>query len=700
MGGMGFGNLATWAWRCAPSGRIDTTRASSACPAVVPQHRLRTSGRFSAILAAAMATLAPQPAMAQQSREANLADLSLEQLLEVPLVSVASRRPQKAEDAPAVVTVVTDDEIQRHGYRTLADVLRTLPAFYVSYDRNYSYVGVRGFGRPGDYNTRILLLIDGIRINDDIYDGAYVGWEMPLDVATIERIEVSRGPGAAVYGNNAFFGVVNVVTKRAPEAKAGELRLGSSSYGTYEALARYGRRSANGAGLVASASVLTSSGQTLTFPEFARQNDGVVAGADGESSAKAFASFSKGGFFLEAFHSRRSKHVPTASYDSLFGDTREVTRDSFSGAAATYQRSLGPRLDWSNRVAWVAYDYEGTYPYELTPGHVSLLDDYGRGRWWSAETTGVLRAGRHTLVLGGELTRNSRQDQGGGYADVPESAFAIPDRGHRYGVYAQDELALGPRLRLSLGCRYDHHEDFGGKADPRFAVIVTPDRRTRIKLLYGSAYRAPNEYEQNYYSAQRRAQDELRPETIHTLEAAIERRLAGPVRLGASVFFNDIHDLLALESDPEGELLFDNAARVRSRGAELVLDARLGSGMLGQLSYSYQHTRGDDGLPLSNSPTHMLKAALSVPFRDQTAWVSLDAQYLSSRLTLSGAESGRFLLVNATLFAGRLPGRLEASASVYNLFDARYSDPASEEHLQDAIRQNGRSFAVKLGWRF
>ena len=118
------------------------------------------------------------------------------------------------------------------------------------------------------------------------------------------------------------------------------------------------------------------------------------------------------------------------------------------------------------------------------------------------------------------------------------------------------------------------------------------------------------------------------------------------------------------------------------------------------MSYSYQRTRDGEQHPLSNSPSHMLKANASVPLRVRDLWASFDAQYFTSRLTLSGGETSGFVLVNATVFAARLKGGLTASASVYNVFNALYADPGSEEHRQDAIRQDGRSLAVRLGWRF
>src|SRR5260370_20721835 len=125
-----------------------------------------------------------------------------------------SRFTKKTGGAPASISVVTAEEIQKHGYRPLAAGMRSVRGFFVINDRNYSYVGVRGFSRPGDYNARILFLLDGHRVNDNIFDGAYVGTEFPVDVDLIERIEIIRCPSSSVYGTAAFIAVCNVITKR------------------------------------------------------------------------------------------------------------------------------------------------------------------------------------------------------------------------------------------------------------------------------------------------------------------------------------------------------------------------------------------------------------------------------------------------------------------------------------------------------
>src|SRR5438445_10627553 len=110
--------------------------------------------------------------------EAPAADLSIKQLgnIEVPVVEGASKYKQKTTEAPSSVTIIASDEIKKQGYRTLADLLRNVPGFYVSYDRLYSFLGVRGFNL-GDYNNRVLLLVNGHRINNSLSVGAFIGTE-------------------------------------------------------------------------------------------------------------------------------------------------------------------------------------------------------------------------------------------------------------------------------------------------------------------------------------------------------------------------------------------------------------------------------------------------------------------------------------------------------------------------------------------
>ena len=164
----------------------------------------------------------------------DLTDLKLEELMEIEVVTVygASKFEQKVTEAPAAVSMVTSSDIKRYGYRTLADIMRGIRGFYTTYDRNYHYLGMRGFSRPGDYNFRFLLLVDGHRINDNIYNTAFIGTEFPIDVDLIDRVEVIRGPSSSIYGTNAFMGVINVITRRVNDLKGMEVSGEAARYDT------------------------------------------------------------------------------------------------------------------------------------------------------------------------------------------------------------------------------------------------------------------------------------------------------------------------------------------------------------------------------------------------------------------------------------------------------------------------------------
>jgi outer membrane receptor for ferrienterochelin and colicins len=304
-------------------------------------------------------------AVAQDQKQADLGALSLEDLAKVKVESVfgASKFLQKASDAPTTVTVITAEEIQKHGYRTLADVLRSVRGFYVINDRNYSYVGVRGLSRPGDYNARILFLLDGHRVNDNIYDGAYVGTEFPVDVDLIERIEIIRGPNSSIYGTGAFAAVINVITKRGRDLSATEASAEAGSWNSYKGRATYGERFDSGLETLLSGSFYNSQGhKNLFYPEFdsPATNNGVAVNADGDQSYDAFADIIYRDFNIHFVQNSRTKHIPTASFGTVFDDPRTRTTDARGYVDVQYHHVFG---SWETlgRASYDWYDYHGIY---------------------------------------------------------------------------------------------------------------------------------------------------------------------------------------------------------------------------------------------------------------------------------------------------------------------------------------------------
>jgi iron complex outermembrane receptor protein len=620
----------------------------------------------------------------------DLSTMSVEELAELDVVYAASRHRQTQREAPSLVTVVTSAEIRRYGHRTLADVLRSLSGFYATDDHNYTYLGVRGFGLPGDYNTRILLLVDGVRLNENIYDMAFFGREFPIDLSLVDRIEVVRGPGAAVYGNNAFFAVVNVVTRRGRHVDGAELALEAGSAATGGARVTYGRQTAAAEYLV-SASGWRSGGDDLFFPEYADESgNGLARDLDGERAARVFASLGSRGFTLQATHVDRAKDVPTASYETVFGDRRNGTIDTATRVTLQYERELRG-VGALARLSHGRYRYSGTYVYP----EEWLQGDYASGSWWSLEATGsTRRKGSHLLTFGAELQWDTSLRQWSTYPDG--SGFDVDGRGTRWGAFMQDDLRLGSRLTASAGLRYDRYRSVEGHTSPRLGLVLAATESLTLKALYGTAFRAPNEYERRYYDRQ----GPLGPETIRTAELVAEKRLGSGVRLAAAAFHNAMEGLIELRSDDDAELAFHNLGRAGAHGLELSVESREGRDLRLGGSYTYQVASDrDSGEELSNSPRHMAKASVSLPLgRLVDGGVGL--RYMSSRRAPLGGRSNAVFLMDLNFSAPAVWSRLELDLAVRNLLGTRWTDPGSEEHRQRLMPQDGRRIELSAAWRF
>jgi outer membrane receptor for ferrienterochelin and colicins len=642
---------------------------------------------------------------AAQERTKDLGEASLEELGTIQVYS-ASKHMQSASDAPSSVTVITSDEIQKHGYRTLADILQSVRGFYITSDRLYSYVGVRGFARLGDWNSRILLLVDGHRINDNVDGHGMLGTEFLVDVDLIERVEIIRGPSSSLYGADAFFAVINVITRRPPQLEGFELSFEPASFGTYGGRASYGGQY-RGVDLLISGTFYNSQGPTLFYPQFDNPatNYGIARNTDYENSQHILATISFHGFTLQGLFSERDKGVPTAYFGALFNDPRTQNFDNQQYLDLSYQHSVSEK--W-NLTARTSYDQARLQaPLALStglPDSSTTVDTYSyRGGWWNSEVklSGTLLE-KHKITLGTEITDNLRQDQGE-YLPIGNVFTPIPATSVIWALYGQDEFAITHSLTLSAGLRYDHYSDFGGTTNPRLGLIYHLFHPTTLKLLYGTAFRAPEPYElAPDYGAFYEDNLKLAPEKIRSVEGVVEQGLGQHFILSGSVFRNWIRDLISLETNPIDNLLvYSNSDQAVAGGVEVGLDGRLAGGLQGKASYSY--VDAEEPIThqiLSNSPQHLGKLNLSLPVVQRRLFASADAQYTSSVQTLAGNTVSGFSVLNFTLFGHALGKHLDLSASVYNVFNKKYFDAGRPEDVQDSIQQDGRTFRIKLTGRF
>jgi len=643
-------------------------------------------------------------AVSAQQSNVDLTTKSLEDLMDIQ-VYAASKHEQSTSDAPSSVTVITADEIQKYGYRSLADILESVRGFYVTYDRDYSFVGVRGFGRLGDSNNRILVLIDGHQINDNVFGEPYLGTEFLVDVDLIDRVEIIRGPSSSLYGADAFLAVINVITRKAPQLKGFELSVAPASFGTYDGRASYGGQY-RGMDVMLSGTFYNSRGETLFFPQFdsPATNYGITRNTDYESFQHILATISFHGFTFQGLYSGRDKGVPTAYYGALFNDPRTQNFDHHQYFDLSYQHSFGESWNLTARTSYDRASLRAPVAYSTgLPDGSTTVDTYSfAGAWWNTEVKlNRTLFKKHQVTFGTQITNNLQQNQGD-YTAIGNVFVPDPSSSVIWAVYAQDEFAIAHSLTLSAGLRYDHYSDFGGTTNPRLGLIYHPFRTTTLKLLYGTAFRAPEPFELTPDFGLYDDNLGLKPETIRSVEGVLEQALGQHLTVAGSVYRNWINNLISIETNPaDGNSIYENSGEVNATGVEVELDGRFAGGLQGRASYSYtaaSQTLAPGTLP--NSPRQLGKLNVSAPVVRQWLFASVDAQYTSPVQTLAANTISGFSVFNVTLLGHTLGKHLDVSGSVYNIFNKKYFDPGRPEDPEDAIQQDGRNFRIKITGRF
>lgn len=629
---------------------------------------------------------------------------------EIPSVFGASKYEQKVTEAPSSISIITADEIKKYGYRNFAEILRSIRGFHLTYDRIYHYLGTRGFGLPRDYNTRVLLLIDGHRTNDNVYDQAMLGTEFPLDIDLIDRVEIIRGSGSSLYGSNAFFAVINVITRKGRDVKGFETSGEAGSYETYKSRFSYGNRFQNGLEMLLSGSYYDSGGHDrLFFQEYddPQTNNGVAEGLDYQRLGSFFAEISFRDFTLQGNYSQRKKGIPTASWGTVFNED-EYFFDENAWADLKFEHVYDEQLGVLARISYNHSYFDGKYPYESGNANsgIDTYRDLTTGRWLRSEIQATKTLFDVHKVTGGiDYQYNLRQDQLNENESVADGVTIDDRRDSQYaGIYLQDEFPLLDTLTLNTGVRFDYYDLFGGTINPHGALIYNPFEKTIFKFIYGRAFRSPNAFELYYNDGgfSQKPNPDLDTETIDSYEAVYEQYLGKSYRGTVVVFYNSMKDLISLTTDPgDGLLVFDNVDNVDAKGIELEMEGKWPGGHEGRISYTLQETENKEtGKTVVNSPEHLLKLNLIGALLKEKVFLGVEEQYTGRRKTVSDNFAEDFFITNVTLYTRNIFKTLEISGSVYNVFDKRYDDPGDDAQLQDVIEQDGRTFRLKLTYAF
>lgn len=534
---------------------------------------------------------------------------------EQPKVEAATKTELPLSKAPTAVTVITAKQIRESGAKTVPDLLRLVGGVNVRWNPMGPTIDVRGFGE-NPFSNRLLLLIDGIPYNSGDTGG------FPLSpaydffpVQNIKRIEVVKGPGSSLYGENAYWGVINIVTL-APEDVAGgasEIYAGGRR-GTSSITAMYGDKLGANSSLLASARVMRTE-----FPmEFWH---------DDRSKFRATDVFLKGGHRDWQFTYYRHDDKLDGFAEEFGGEGGFPPGSEFASAHKLTQTLDIATLKYAHQRPGDALSFSADVSYSHRNGmhcagcHAAQEEPhFAHPANHGYQLIGDFRLGVHNIpghdiLLGVE---GRRLDRAAHQEELAADAHTVSGY-DKLAVYAQDQFSfLRDQLRIVAGLRYDGKTQlFKSETSPRLSAVWTPNDRTVLRAGYSTAFRFPNFselYQSSWFLTLSNGQapippfpiavfvpnETLRPEEIRNVDVGGEYQLSPSLSARVDLYRSRVKNfmVIGLVSPPGGApglQYFNQQDSATVRGGELELRTNLTQGITGYVNYAHQTESRDRG---------------------------------------------------------------------------------------------------------
>jgi iron complex outermembrane receptor protein len=615
-----------------------------------------------------------------------LGDVPLEQLMQLPVefVTGASKYEQNIQRAPASVTVLTSEDIRNYGWTTVADALRSAPGIFINSDRFYDYIGNRGFTRPYDYNSRTLVLVNGHRINDSVFQQGSIGSDFILDLSLVDRIEIIHGPGSSLYGSSAFYGTINIIPKKGRDFDGGQVSLAVGSDPSIKTRVTTGNRTNNGVEYTISATEWWSGGEAeFNLPASWRTATGlpntVASDRDGMHHQSVYANASWKWLEFEAAYVKRDKDVlPQVYFTNLTDPSRATDQRAYALVRATGH----PGAD-STLSSTLSLDYLG-YSALFSPASYSFnqQDIYDQAfslnyeMRWQQEF-----AGRHVMITGLEYQENFIQDLSRSDLVVPSNSISVSTSSRYISPFTQVDWSLGHGVWLSTGGRFDAYSTGEQRLTPRLGLIWNATPSTDFKLLYGEAFRVPNVYERASPEGSG-SPPSIKPETNESVEFVVDHKLNSVWQLNAHLYYTKSQDLIIYNA--LGDAV--NGDTVTTEGIETGFSAFFPSNIQLRGSATFQQTYDANHHNVVDAPRTLLKFNASAPVYEKWLRASIEVQYVGNRIDNTGASLGDYLTENFTLRALHVWRRWDLSLSIYNLSGTRWADSTNTGQIQSVPR--------------
>jgi len=659
-------------------------------------------------------------------------------------ISVASGASQRLRRAPAVASVFTAEDIRASGATDLSQVLELVPGLHVArsllvYDPQYQ---LRGVG--SSFNQQILVLIDGIRRQNPHLGGQDELW-VSMPVEQIERIEVIRGPGSALYGADAFSGVIAITTKRAAGARGGHARLSLGSHGeralslqqgaqvgdwAWSAYLRAGRSDGPNPTVEADA----QSALDALFGSHASLAPGPLHTAHRDLDAGVQLAWQE--LNLQAGLKQRKGVGSGAGLAQALSD-RDRADSETAVLGLDYQRQgLLPHWDVQLHAALTRYRVDslfvlfpagafgGAYPDGMQggPGRSSRVAELSLGAVYGGWADHRLRWGAGLLdadmYASWEVKNFNFQFVPGvgnvpvplgGLVSVPDSErYVLPQRRRVNYLLVQDEWSLAKDWTLTAGLRHDRYSDLGGTTNPRIALVWDAAYNLTLKALHGQAFRAPSFADlYNINNPVNIGNPKLRPERMRSSELVADWQAGAELHLVLNLFHYRMRDIVRLlpNADPLTGSTAANRGEQTGRGLEI--EGRWQAGPALRLAGSYAYVHAIDGLSGQRSaeaPRHMLK--LGADWRWGSDWaVNLQARHIADRARAAG--DARAPIPDYTLLDLALEWRREAQQGwslllgLRNALDADAREPSpAPGNIPNDFPLPRRNWVVQAGYAF
>lgn len=659
------------------------------------------------------------------------------------VVSIATGRQQPIRKAPAVATVITAADIKSIGARDLNEVLEAVPGLHVSVQTTYNPIFiVRGL--YADANQRVLMLVNGVPLKS-FFDGGLSQVWGGMPVEAISRVEVIRGPGSAVYGADAFAGVINIITKTRDDVAGTEAGLRAGSYQSKQAWAIHGGEWRDWEGVVAlEAQTTDGHGRSIdrdaqsTFDRLLGTSASYAPGGVnvGVKALDARVDLSDDRWRLRAgYQGRRDWGTGAGVAEALdpngSGKSDRVNLDlnyAFTG--------LNPDWDVSSQLSYLYIGNETDlvlFPpgadFSLAGGGPFPAGVIGRPDVFERHTRFNISAfytgfADHSVRLGagyhyGDMYK-IREEKNlrlhpvtlvpvplpGGVTDVSATDPFIKETSRRITyLFAQDEWSLAPDWVFTGGVRYDDYSDFGATVNPRLALVWNADHDLTAKLLYGRAFRAPSFAEEfNVNNPVRLGNPNLDPEKIDTVELALDYQPTSNLRANINLFYYEMRDIIRFIPDPPpaSSSTAQNAGEQDGHGleGEIKWEINRQTQLVG--NYAYQRSKDRvSGSAAGNVPAHQLYVRGDWAFAPN--W-ELNAQLnrVQGRKRPSGdARPPVPDYTTLDLTVRHVYHQLEFAASVRNVLDDDVREPSPQSGLiPNDLPQAGRNFFLELRYHW